>query len=175
MAFLMVIVLYLLFTGLGKRRTVDRIQCANRLRALAVLAYRYASTHGGKLPFEEANPPRAFSSLQRIVDSQARPPARDPNVYVCPNSSEEAASPDATGYFELTERNVSYAWIAAPVSTEASSPERRMIACCNSLNHHKDGILILYLDSSIGWVSRREIEENYGGFDAFLHMNHLTR
>ena len=153
---------------------VGPILCMNRLRTLGSMAVGYAAEHDGLLPLAAGDHPRAFQSLQLLVETN--PGARDPKLYVCPASKREPATSDATGYFRLTEKNVSYAWIAESLSVPASGGRsERAIACCTALDHHKDGIAVLYLDCRVEWVSRREIEETYEGFEAFLKAYGLTK
>jgi hypothetical protein len=156
----------------GEKR-ITKVRCSGHLLSLGQIAIGYASEHDGQLPLATGEHPPAYVSLQVSVDSE--PAARDPQFYICPGGDEEPAIPDATGHFVLTRKNVSYAYISEPLSTTGKAGAKRPIACDNSLDHHRTGISVLYLDSSVGWISGDELEKKYGGFEAFLRSNGLTR
>jgi hypothetical protein len=155
------------------RTRVEEVQCMGHLRSLGQLLMGYADENDGRFPLAAGERPPAYQSFQLLVDSV--PDARDPKIYFCPASDEELATPDPTGHFRLSQKNVSYAYISQVVEMSHGAKTKRPLACDHSLDHHKTGITVLYRDSSVGWLSRGELEEKYGGFEAFLEANGLTK
>jgi prepilin-type N-terminal cleavage/methylation domain-containing protein len=166
------------------RKRVRRIQCTNHLRSVGQLAIGYASDNRDWLPVAKGENPRAYESFQIMVDEITE--ARDPKLYVCPASQKEEAEPDKeTGVFQLTEDNVSYSWRNTRLRTSGGSKAKTPIGSDNSIaipeqniiENHDDGMTMLYLDSSVEFLMKKEIErdDQYkdGGLEAYFAYNKL--
>ena len=146
------------------RRRVWCARCLNNLRNIGQLAVAYAEDNRGFIPVASGGDPRAYQSFQLLVNEMLN--ARDPELYVCPVSKDSEAQPPYDGaVFELTEDNVSYAWRNKPLRVRGSAYSKTPLGCDDSIadpregieENHLGGMNVLYLDTSVRWVSLREL------------------
>ena len=145
--------------------------CRCHLRGLGTLASFYAEEHGGNLPMAAGESPRAHVSLQVLVD--AFPDACDGDMFVCPFSDETPAVPGSDGSFQLTEKNVSYAWRARLFDLSKASADT-VIACDKRLHPgEKETVNVLFANCVVKRPSRADLGE--GGLDGFIARNELSK
>ena len=108
-----------------------------------------------------------------------------PEMYVCPSSQDLEAEVDEEGLFQLDEDTVSYAWRNARLRTSSGSKLKTPIGCDNSIaiaeegieENHDDGMTILFLDSSVEFMTLKELQSNSayedGGLEEYFAKNKL--
>jgi prepilin-type N-terminal cleavage/methylation domain-containing protein len=165
------------------RKRVARIQCTNHLRSIGQAAMGWSTDNKGFLPVMRSEEPMAYESFQIMVDDLVE--AREPEMYVCPSSQDLEAEVDEEGLFQLDEDTVSYAWRNTRLRTSSGSKLKTPIGCDNSIaiaeegieENHDDGMTILFLDSSVEFMTIKELESNSayedGGLEEYFAKNKL--
>ncbi len=165
------------------RKRVARIQCTNHLRSIGQAAFGWSTDNKGFLPVARTEDPRAYESFQIMVDDLVE--AREPSMYVCPASQDLEAEADEEGMFQLDEDTVSYAWRNVKLRTSSGSKLKTPIGCDNSIaipeemieENHDDGMTILFLDSSVEFMTIKDMERfsSYadGGLEEYFAKNRI--
>ena len=93
---------------IAQERT-QRTTCLSNLKQIGQLAMIYANDHKDVFPLAPGSQPRAYESLQLLVDEGL---AFNPGLFVCPASNDDVeALMDEDGAFQLGEQTNSYAWL----------------------------------------------------------------
>ncbi len=155
------------------RKKVFRSQCMNRLRSIGQMSILYADDNKQWFPVANGEEPKAYESLQLLVNTMRD--ARDPEMYVCPASNTqpvEGWNEESDEPFLLTEENVSYAWRNKKLRATGTSGSKTALGCDNGIalpdqdedqgGNHEDGINMLYIDGAIKFLTLADLKSMKG-------------
>jgi hypothetical protein len=140
------------------RQQSRKVACSNNLKQLGLAAQMYLNDHR-IFPLAEGGggpDPTGLCAIQLLFDQEY---IDDPEVVVCPASTEVPATLDASGRYTLTERTCSYLWNQNPVTPQ--SPSTTPLAACNC---HAGGWNVLFAQGNVKWVTDKEFEKSYRKF-----------
>jgi prepilin-type processing-associated H-X9-DG protein len=128
------------------REQANRIKCASNLRQIGQALNMYAASNGGQFP---PDLPTLLAMTGMGVTSA---------TFVCP-SSQDAAAPGATPAAQagnLTKGpHLSYVYVPG---LTVQAPAGTVLMHERLTNHRNDGINVLYVDGSVNWIPRAQVQ-----------------
>ncbi|MFH1422276.1 MAG: type II secretion system protein [Planctomycetota bacterium] len=136
----------------------NRLFCQNNLRQLGICARGYADDERF-FPFAGCDAAPS-EHLQVLINNSVKD-TYVPDLFVCLGSSMEkkAQADQVTKEFVLTEKNVSYAWLAEESIPDAGA-SRILAADKTALNHAGSGINVVYFGGNVQFL-KMENDNNW--------------
>ncbi len=154
-AIISVIAGFLIPTLMSARGRADQVKCQSNLREIQKLGMMYADSAGTRFyPLARGTNPPAHESLNILIRNND---GLRPIMFVCPTWREGEAAEVVDGRFTLDEASCSYTWPKRRVSP--SDPANTAVSCDKFVwsqeqqSGHQKGRNVVYLDSSVEWVS----------------------
>ena len=155
---LIAVVAGVLLPALARRREeARRGSCHNRLRQLGTGMIQYIDQFGKGRYYTWPGPQKAsFTGAQWIASMYWTSLLNEPELYICPSTSDENASGGELGrrFTSLAPRHVSYAsrnGMMGVIIDKMRSNTMMMTDDTEGRRNHSDGITLLYFDAHVEW------------------------
>ena len=154
-AIISVIAGFLIPTLMSARGRADQVKCQSNLREIQKLGMMFADSGGTRFyPLARGTNPPAHESLNILIRNND---GLRPVMFICPTWREGEPAEVVDNKFTLDEASCSYTWPKKRVSP--SDPANTSVSCDkfvwaeDNKNGHQKGRNVVYLDSSVEFVS----------------------